>query len=631
MNAEVRYSFYLQLLDDWIRKHGRKGAKSDWPLPPWDVALMFYIHMLSPERFQKDMTTEYRRLWTTGISFPLARLRGLGDGNDEASQRAWEVMYPDIPYQLFEFGPNDDSARLSTNPLRQLDIRGYKCGSKPCTTSTQRSNQQIIPMAEWSAYRLGKRHCPVCPSCKTIFSSKRGGYSSAFAKFCKAVFGQHVFGLWDAPLRQIGFIDRILSQTGTVGLAMTTTATTTPVNGSQLEVYQGRYVKFLQLMKDYPSTVFVPTLDIDLVWHTHQLSPYAYNTYCRTNVGRPINHDDTIPASGRSTALDDTKRYWALAYGELFLGGPQTLTTLLQEKLALMAVRQQEKEAGMDEFDRTRDVKAFTAEMQRQEREITQINGKLSSLGYERDALRRAFIQRQRERDWIRPKFKFFGFKYYSKKGKAARQLKQQEVVEAENQKNAKQAEYDELDHGSAEVRDTLKRNRQLQQVLQADRRALEVRLQAPVSALEAEIVRDCIVRADQLRGNPLGEGIRSVVPSEAQIMPPPVVGKWPRERNGPVRSWGPWIGVSSTQPSGGGGGSFGGLAFGADYSGDYGGCGGEGWGSAGCGGGGGGCGGGGGGGGGSSGGGCGGGGGSSGGGCGGGGGGCGGGGCGGG
>ena len=38
MNAEIRYSLYLQLLEDWVSKRNRsRKSLSDWPLPPWYV------------------------------------------------------------------------------------------------------------------------------------------------------------------------------------------------------------------------------------------------------------------------------------------------------------------------------------------------------------------------------------------------------------------------------------------------------------------------------------------------------------------------------------------------------------------------------------------------------------------
>jgi hypothetical protein len=34
--------------------------------------------------------------------------------------------------------------------------------------------------------------------------------------------------------------------------------------------------RFLDLMTEFPTTFFVPTLDIDLAWHSHQLQGKQY-------------------------------------------------------------------------------------------------------------------------------------------------------------------------------------------------------------------------------------------------------------------------------------------------------------------------------------------------------------------
>ena len=38
-----------------------------------------------------------------------------------------------------------------------------------------------------------------------------------------------------------------------------------------------------------PASFFVPTLDIDLVWHTHQLMVRRYADNCKKYVGRYID------------------------------------------------------------------------------------------------------------------------------------------------------------------------------------------------------------------------------------------------------------------------------------------------------------------------------------------------------
>ena len=61
-----------------------------------------------------------------------------------------------------------------------------------------------------------------------------------------------------------------------------------------LELSIERYEKFVHLMKVHPRKTLVPTMDIDLVWHTHQTDPVNYCQYTSAVLGRVLNHDDTI-------------------------------------------------------------------------------------------------------------------------------------------------------------------------------------------------------------------------------------------------------------------------------------------------------------------------------------------------
>ncbi|KAF8885822.1 hypothetical protein BD779DRAFT_1611906 [Infundibulicybe gibba] len=71
-----------------------------------------------------------------------------------------------------------------------------------------------------------------------------------------------------------------------------------------------RYHAFLDLMTSSPASFFVPTLDIDLAWHTHQLTAEHYKTACMDYVGRFIDHDDKVEAGQLSSAFDITCRAW---------------------------------------------------------------------------------------------------------------------------------------------------------------------------------------------------------------------------------------------------------------------------------------------------------------------------------
>ena len=49
------------------------------------------------------------------------------------------------------------------------------------------------------------------------------------------------------------------------------------VNDDFIERAVDRYCEFLALARDNPQELVVPTLDIDLIWHAHMLSPQDYH------------------------------------------------------------------------------------------------------------------------------------------------------------------------------------------------------------------------------------------------------------------------------------------------------------------------------------------------------------------
>ncbi|KAK8183037.1 hypothetical protein IWZ00DRAFT_366736 [Phyllosticta capitalensis] len=55
-----------------------------------------------------------------------------------------------------------------------------------------------------------------------------------------------------------------------------------------------RYEKFLKLLKWHKGIMLVPTLDIDLVWHTHQCAGVQYQMDMQNFVGAFIDHDDKL-------------------------------------------------------------------------------------------------------------------------------------------------------------------------------------------------------------------------------------------------------------------------------------------------------------------------------------------------
>nr|XP_036578938.1 chloroperoxidase [Colletotrichum truncatum]KAF6786321.1 chloroperoxidase [Colletotrichum truncatum] len=76
-----------------------------------------------------------------------------------------------------------------------------------------------------------------------------------------------------------------------------------------------RYRNFFHLIGAHPGTVMVPTLDIDLVWHTHQLSPLRYRAYSKKMAGRLIDHDDEISADRLQELSTDMQGLWRQEFG----------------------------------------------------------------------------------------------------------------------------------------------------------------------------------------------------------------------------------------------------------------------------------------------------------------------------
>ncbi|CAG7984985.1 unnamed protein product [Penicillium nalgiovense] len=79
-----------------------------------------------------------------------------------------------------------------------------------------------------------------------------------------------------------------------------------------------KYEVFFQIMMENPHNIAVPTLDVDLAWHTHQLSPSRYYKYSTSNVpfGSKrtfINHDDKVDEEKLSDGFAWTSKMYRRA------------------------------------------------------------------------------------------------------------------------------------------------------------------------------------------------------------------------------------------------------------------------------------------------------------------------------
>lgn len=79
-----------------------------------------------------------------------------------------------------------------------------------------------------------------------------------------------------------------------------------------------KYEVFFKIMIDNPKNMAVPTLDVDLAWHTHQLSPFRYYNHSTSTIGPTqqrifIDHDDKVDEDKLSEGFAWTSKMYRRA------------------------------------------------------------------------------------------------------------------------------------------------------------------------------------------------------------------------------------------------------------------------------------------------------------------------------
>lgn len=79
-----------------------------------------------------------------------------------------------------------------------------------------------------------------------------------------------------------------------------------------------KYANFFQLIRNNSSLMAVPTLDVDLVWHTHQLSANAYFNYSTINAWKFIDHDDKVMETTLTDCFTRTVRLYESTFKKIY-------------------------------------------------------------------------------------------------------------------------------------------------------------------------------------------------------------------------------------------------------------------------------------------------------------------------
>ncbi|KAK6206810.1 alpha-ketoglutarate-dependent sulfonate dioxygenase [Colletotrichum tabaci] len=79
-----------------------------------------------------------------------------------------------------------------------------------------------------------------------------------------------------------------------------------------------RFVDIIAIAATTKDKVAVPTLDVDLAWHTHQLSPQSYFVFTLAKTSAFVDHNDKVDEDKLSTAFEWTSKTYQEKYGEVY-------------------------------------------------------------------------------------------------------------------------------------------------------------------------------------------------------------------------------------------------------------------------------------------------------------------------
>jgi hypothetical protein len=79
-----------------------------------------------------------------------------------------------------------------------------------------------------------------------------------------------------------------------------------------------KYHRFMKIMTQHFTHLCVPTLDVDLAWHTHQLSPKLYYDFTVAQSQKLIDHDDKISEGKLNDAFEWTSKIYQELYHEVY-------------------------------------------------------------------------------------------------------------------------------------------------------------------------------------------------------------------------------------------------------------------------------------------------------------------------
>ncbi|KAI8169637.1 hypothetical protein K4K49_012044 [Colletotrichum sp. SAR 10_70] len=121
-------------------------------------------------------------------------------------------------------------------------------------------------------------------------------------------------GVFTEKMCKVSFSPRDLSVSNINWLSLPTAQQTM----SALLTKYTRFMTIVSLASSTKDRVAVPTVDVDLAWHTHQLSPRSYYDYTVAETAAFVDHNDKVDEDKLSTAFEWTCKTYQERFGEVY-------------------------------------------------------------------------------------------------------------------------------------------------------------------------------------------------------------------------------------------------------------------------------------------------------------------------
>lgn len=152
---------------------------------------------------------------------------------------------------------------------------------------------------------------------KKYMREVRGSASGSMTKIEKVGFRKMMANYWSnsSPFA-LDLVGAVVRQGGFIEKMHNIDWLHSPALPSTMARLINKYNRFLQILAGNGGSFAVPTLDIDLAWHTHQLKPSQYFHYTVAKARQFIDHDDKVAETKLNDAFAQTSKLYQKLFSE---------------------------------------------------------------------------------------------------------------------------------------------------------------------------------------------------------------------------------------------------------------------------------------------------------------------------